>query len=508
MRKKLISYFIFLSIGVSSSFVFANNQNVSEENKIFKINPIPIKDKNSLDIQTFEVNSKPIPSSDKKLISKEISNLKNNTKDFFSEINREINSPTIEINGEIIEKDKIKTLNDGKIILTPIKEDKDVVIPLPKSLEEIKSTVEWEDYEKYKNKNEELRKNKSEKESKINRPDGFYSKENPADYIDDFFDNNIVDQKEDKKNIKEGLEQILNNYNGGSNKKSESIQKQITSESSSLNKSNIKEDKKTDEELKNVENKKLFVGSKNNTLLNKENKVLDQGFSNIMDLYSNPDRKETLGFISNDLINSTPKAIRKHAIPENLKGKPVYIRIFKEENSLELYLFDHGKYKLANTYNICTYSGGLGPKKKQGDEKSPEGFYSFKPSSFKPSSFNPYSQYHKSIDLGFPNAYDKAHGYSGSLLMVHGGCKSIGCYAMTDDYIDEIYSFSNEALKNGQIEIQVDVFPFKMNNSNMEKYAKNENIAFWQQIKKGYDLFEKTGKPPKVSVRNKEYVFH
>ena len=182
-------------------------------------------------------------------------------------------------------------------------------------------------------------------------------------------------------------------------------------------------------------------------------------------------------------------------------GKQVYIRIFKSTNSLELYLLDHGKYKLANIYNICTFSGGLGPKKFAGDSKSPEGFYSFNKNSF-----NPNSEYDKSMNLGFPNQYDREHGYTGSLLMVHGGCKSIGCYAMTDKYIQEIYAFAQAAIKNGQSDIQVDIFPFKMTDSNMNKYKNNENYQFWLNIKKGYDIFEKTGRPPNISVRNKEYI--
>ncbi len=182
--------------------------------------------------------------------------------------------------------------------------------------------------------------------------------------------------------------------------------------------------------------------------------------------------------------------------------KPVFIRIFKEERKLEIWQENtSGKYELYKTYDICTYSGGLGPKKKEGDKKTPEGFYSTEKSLL-----NPNSSYHLSFNIGYPNEYDKAHGYTGSLIMIHGDCVSIGCFAMTDPYIEEIYSIVEGALANGQKKIDIHVFPFKMTTKNMSKYNGSEYYDFWKELKPVYDYFEKNKMVPKVGVIDKKYV--
>lgn len=196
-----------------------------------------------------------------------------------------------------------------------------------------------------------------------------------------------------------------------------------------------------------------------------------------------------------------PRAIDNYVIPESQLGKQVYIRIFKQEHSLELYLKQGESYQLANIYDICAFYGGLGPKKRSGDNKSPEGFYKAEKTSLQPN-----SSYYKAINIGFPNDYDRQHGYTGQYLMIHGGCKSIGCYAMTNDYIKEIYKFVVAAFDNGQSEINMDIYPFKMTESNLNKYKTSDNYSFWKQLQPGYLYFEKYKKPPVVNVINGKYV--
>jgi len=114
-------------------------------------------------------------------------------------------------------------------------------------------------------------------------------------------------------------------------------------------------------------------------------------------------------------------------------GAPVFIRIFKESDELELWMAgSKGRFKLFRTYEICRWSGGLGPKLKEGDRQSPEGFYEVGPDRM-----NSRSRFHLAFNLGFPNEYDRTRGRTGSYLMVHGSCVSVGCYAMTDDRIEE-----------------------------------------------------------------------
>jgi murein L,D-transpeptidase YafK len=183
-------------------------------------------------------------------------------------------------------------------------------------------------------------------------------------------------------------------------------------------------------------------------------------------------------------------------------GTPVLIRIFKREFELELWLMRDGRFHRFATYPICRWSGQLGPKLAQGDRQAPEGFYTVDESAL-----NPNSKWHRSFNLGFPNAFDRAHGRTGSLLMVHGGCGSIGCYAMTNPVIDEIWALVTAALRGGQQRFQVQVFPFRMTDGNMRRYEARSEAAFWRDLKTGHDIFEADLVPPKVSVCQGRYAF-
>jgi len=124
-----------------------------------------------------------------------------------------------------------------------------------------------------------------------------------------------------------------------------------------------------------------------------------------------------------------------------------------------------------------------------------------------PARLNPSSRFHLSFNLGYPNEYDRAHRRTGSALMVHGGKASIGCFAMTDAKIEEIYALASAALRNGQRFFRVHCFPFRMTAGNMKKRQASEWSAFWQNLKEGYDFFEDAGAPPNVLVRDGKYAF-
>jgi murein L,D-transpeptidase YafK len=184
-------------------------------------------------------------------------------------------------------------------------------------------------------------------------------------------------------------------------------------------------------------------------------------------------------------------------------GSAVFMRIFKETAELELWVKTKGDtFALFRTYDICYFSGALGPKVQVGDGQSPEGFYRVGPSQL-----NPSSQFHLSFNLGYPNQYDRAWGRTGSALMVHGNCVSIGCYAMTNAKIEEIYTLADAALRAGQPAFSVHVFPFRMAPERLAAEKGSRWYEFWGNLKQGYDLFEKTRVPPVVSLRNKRYVF-
>jgi murein L,D-transpeptidase YafK len=181
------------------------------------------------------------------------------------------------------------------------------------------------------------------------------------------------------------------------------------------------------------------------------------------------------------------------------KGAPVFIRAFKEERELEVFLQNKDG---AFEHPIAAASGDLGPKIQEGDGQVPEGFYFSSQQSMKPD-----SAFHLAFNIGYPNAYDRAHGRTGSYIMVHGSNVSIGCLAMTDEKIEEIYGLCQAALDAGQPFFRVHVFPFRMTEQRMQKAASSEHYDFWKNLKTGYDIFENTRVPPNTGVKNKQYTF-
>jgi murein L,D-transpeptidase YafK len=181
---------------------------------------------------------------------------------------------------------------------------------------------------------------------------------------------------------------------------------------------------------------------------------------------------------------------------------PIFIRIYKEESELEVWkMRDDGRYYHLKTFPICNWSGRLGPKVRQGDGQAPEGFYTIAKEQM-----NPNSNYHLAFNLGYPNPFDKSNKRTGDFLMVHGGCGSSGCYAMTDALMEELYALLREAFNGGQTAVHVHAFPFRMTKENMTRHAKSEWRGFWRTLKEGYDYFELTRQVPTVAVCDRRYV--
>jgi murein L,D-transpeptidase YafK len=186
------------------------------------------------------------------------------------------------------------------------------------------------------------------------------------------------------------------------------------------------------------------------------------------------------------------------------RGAPVLIRIYKEERTLEVWKQNRtGKFTQLQSYPICKFSGKLGPKVAQGDYQAHEGFYDITPAQM-----NPQSSEYLSFNIGFPNAFDRSLGRTGSFLMVHGGCRSVGCYAVTDYQMEEIYGLVEEAFRGGQDRVQLQAFPFQMTAENLMRYAEDPNAPFWEMLKTGSDTFSAAGVPPKVAVCSQRYVFN
>ncbi len=187
----------------------------------------------------------------------------------------------------------------------------------------------------------------------------------------------------------------------------------------------------------------------------------------------------------------------------------IYFRAFKDEGDFEVWAKSKSDqtFQLLKTYKICRASGDLGPKRKQGDLQVPEGFYSIH-------IFNPNSNYYLSLGVNYPNASDKKLSDKtapGGDIFIHGKCVTIGCLPLTDSKIKEVYLLAVEAKNAGQKQIRVDIFPFRMTESNLTSFSKSysQHANFWKNLKQGYDLFEKSKTTPKVSVDAKgKYLFN
>lgn len=186
-------------------------------------------------------------------------------------------------------------------------------------------------------------------------------------------------------------------------------------------------------------------------------------------------------------------------------GDPAHVRIFKRERQLELWLSgaaDNGRFRRFRDYDICNYSGELGPKLREGDRQAPEGFYRVALRQL-----NPNSRHHLSFNLGFPNAYDRQLDRTGSALMVHGGCSSVGCYAIGDEHVDEVYAVVEAALRAGQAAVDVHAFPFRLTDVALAAEAGHIWAPFWRNLKHGHDLFDARRLPPRVGACRGEYLF-
>lgn len=183
-------------------------------------------------------------------------------------------------------------------------------------------------------------------------------------------------------------------------------------------------------------------------------------------------------------------------------AKRIFLRIFKKEKRIELWGQKRdGRYKKIKAYPVCYASGDLGPKRREGDQQVPEGFYHI-------SVFNPNSSYHLSLGINYPNRADRTLGVQGRLggqIMIHGNCVSIGCVAITDQLIQEVYLLAAQARSQGQRRIPVHIFPTQLDSAGMRWLSENYRdkpglLAFWRSLKVGYDYFSLHQRPAQMQV--------
>lgn len=162
----------------------------------------------------------------------------------------------------------------------------------------------------------------------------------------------------------------------------------------------------------------------------------------------------------------------------------LYLRVFKQESELEVWQPGDRVMTCTARHPILAWSGTLGPKRVEGDRRAPEGFYEVTAAAL-----NPASKYQRSFDLGFPNAYDRAQGRTGSHLMIHGGAESAGCYAIGDEAITELYDQVAAAVQAAPVAVHC--FPFRMTEANLRLHRDSPWIQFWRyELAPAYLWFE------------------
>jgi murein L,D-transpeptidase YafK len=174
-------------------------------------------------------------------------------------------------------------------------------------------------------------------------------------------------------------------------------------------------------------------------------------------------------------------------------GDRVHLRLFKRSRELDVYLERGDRFVRYRTFPICSISGTLGPKRFEGDLQAPEGFYSVRPERFHPN-----SEFHLAFNLGYPNEHDRALGRTGSNIMIHGGCASTGCFAISDYYMEQLWVLAEAAVRAGQPAIGVEIYPFRMTEQNLRAHEGRRWIEFWRGLKPVHDHFATTGRPAPI----------
>jgi murein L,D-transpeptidase YafK len=191
--------------------------------------------------------------------------------------------------------------------------------------------------------------------------------------------------------------------------------------------------------------------------------------------------------------------------------RKILLCAFKEERSLQLWAKpDSGEsYQLIKNYPFTAFSGVFGPKRRQGDLQIPEGFYEI-------SHFYPESPFHLALLVSYPNASDRLLGYRPSLggdICIHGNAVTIGCIPIGDAGIEELYIICVDQRSAGHV-ISTYIFPRAMDSLGLIelKTIAAEDIklySFWENLKKGYDLFTNSFQELKFWVNDKgRYIFY
>lgn len=150
--------------------------------------------------------------------------------------------------------------------------------------------------------------------------------------------------------------------------------------------------------------------------------------------------------------NALDRAMRRYALPTEPTVKSLFSKAnvayppkeiallaFKQEQSMELWAKNDGQsWRYIHRYPLTAFSGRLGPKLKERDRQIPEGIYRL-------TTFNPLSSMHLSMMINYPNNFDRLQAMKdgrtnlGNNIFLHGKSFSVGCLAVGDKGIDQLF---------------------------------------------------------------------
>jgi len=219
--------------------------------------------------------------------------------------------------------------------------------------------------------------------------------------------------------------------------------------------------------------------------------------------YDGPSRSSARTSAAQDAKGETVKALFA-AAEVTFPPHKLLLRVFKDEDLLEVWAGDDGaELSRIAQYEICAASGSAGPKRKQGDGQVPEGFYTI-------DAFNDHSSYYLSMKISYPNRSDRILGHRrrpGSAIMIHGNCVSIGCLAMSDERMQEIWVMS-DAMRRARRTVNVHIFPGRDLDTYIEEMPNHDLKDFWRNLREGYRIFEKKRLIPRYRINSKgRYIF-
>ncbi len=183
-------------------------------------------------------------------------------------------------------------------------------------------------------------------------------------------------------------------------------------------------------------------------------------------------------------------------------GSPVFVRVYKQTSEMELWVQQGPRYVLFKVYRICRWSGGLGPKFYEGDRQSPEGLYRITTSDLIVN-----RRWDRAMNINYPNTFDQMNGRSGSSILIHGGCGSIGCFAIQNENVEEVYGAVRAALRYGQSYVPVLALPFRYSAMAPEREDTLHMSEFWTDLRRADLLFERDKLPPAAWICDGRYYF-